>query len=331
MKRGWMLGAGLGLLALGMGAGYAVGLRAGGSSSGDVAAAGAAGPRVVTFVGGELSAEAVRSRIRDEGPLLAGRYATKEGLRALVQDMVRERILLAEARKKNHHLKPDVARQCDAALLESFLEAEFEAPERQRPISDEDLKAYFAAQQQALSRPAQVRLAHIFLAAPQADTARRERQQRAASSLLAEVKAAMVRDPEAFLSIARRRSEDTRTRPLGGELPLMAEPQVQQLLGSQVAGAVFVEAKPRGLLEQIIETPEGFHLVAVLERAEAASPSFEQVREVLKPRLARERRNTHHTAFVEGLERQAQVHIDEAALESLLVAQPPGPGASAGK
>ncbi len=331
MKRGGMLAAGLGLLILGGGVGYAVGLRAAGSSAGSEGAAEAPGPVVAAFAGGELSAEAVRARLREEGPLLADRYATKEGLRDLVQGMVRERILLAEARKKKHHLQPAVARQCDAALLESFLEAEFEEPERRRPISDEELKSYFAAQQQALSQPAQVRLAHIFLAAPRSDAALRERQQRAASSLLAEVKAAMAREPEAFMSIARRRSEDSRTRPLGGELPMMAEPRVQQVLGEQVAGAVFGESKPRGLLERIIETPEGFHLVAVLEHAEAVSPSFEQVREMLEPRLARERRDTNHAVFIEALEKQAQVRIDEASLESLLAGPSSGSGASAGK
>ncbi|HEX8821041.1 MAG TPA: peptidylprolyl isomerase [Archangium sp.] len=326
MKRGLLWGAGLGLLILGGGAGYAVGLHAG-ASAGSEGAAEAAGPVVAAFAGGELSAETVRARIHDEGPLLADRYATKEGLRELVQGMVRERILLAEARGKKHHLRPAVVRQCDAALLESFLEAEFEEPERQRPISEAELKTYFAAQQQTLSRPAQVRLAHIFLAAPSADVSLRERQRRAASSLLSEVKAAMAREPEAFTSIARRRSEDTRTRALGGELPLMAEPQVQQVLGVQVAGAVFGESKPRGLLEGLIETPEGFHLVAVLERAEATNPSFEQVRELLQPRLARERRDTNHAAFLSALERQAQVRIDEASLDSLLAS----PGASAGK
>ncbi|WP_309893699.1 peptidylprolyl isomerase [Archangium sp.] len=317
MKRGLMWGAGLGLLVLSGGVGYSVGLRAGASSQSE-AAAEAPGPVVAAFVGGELSAEAVRARIRDEGPLLADRYKTKEGLRELVQGMVRERILLAEARGKKHHLQPSVVRQCDAALLESFLEAEFEEPERRRPLSEAELKTYFAAQQAALSQPAQVRVAHLFLAAPSAEASLRERQRRAASSLLAEVKAAMAKDPESFTSIARRRSEDTRTRPLGGELPLMAEPQVQQVLGAQVAGAVFGESKPRGLLDRIIETPEGFHLVSVLERAEASNPSFEQVRGVLEPRLARERRNTNHAAFISALEKQVQVRIDEAALEALL-------------
>jgi peptidyl-prolyl cis-trans isomerase C len=318
MTRGWMLGAGLGLLVLGGGAGYVVGLRAGGASAETAGVAETSGPRVATFAGGELSAEAVRARIRDEGSLMADKYATREGLRELVQSMVRERVLLAEARAKNHHLRPAVVRQCDAALLESFLEVEFEAPERQRPITDEELKSWFARQQPLLTRPAQVRLAHIFLAAPEADSALRERQRRAASALLAEVKAAVARDSEAFTTVARRRSEDTRTRPLGGELPPMAEPQVRQVLGAQVAGAVFSEARPRGLLGQVVETLEGFHLVTVLERTEAVSPSFEQARELLKPRLARERRDVNHAAFIEALERKAGVRIDEAALEALM-------------
>lgn len=317
MNRGWMFGMGVGLLALGSGAGYAVGVRSSGPAVEASESRSAPGAVVATFVGGRLTAEDVRARLRDEGPLLAEQHASKEGRRELVRSMVRDRLLLAEARKKGHHLRPAVARQCDAALLESFLSAEIDEPERQRPVTDEELRAWFSEHQQSLARPEQVRLAHIFLAAPEADAALRERQRRAAFTLLAEVRAAVAKDPYAFATLARQRSEDTRTRPLGGELPMMTEPQVLEALGARVASAIFAEARPSGVLEQLIETPEGFHVVRVLERVEAVKPSFEQLREVLAPRVARERRGARQSSLVEALERQAQVQLDEAALDAL--------------
>ncbi len=306
--------AALTLLGTGLAAGYSLGVH--GHSRADVPAPSSA-PIVARFQGGTVTADALRARIREEGPLMAERYATREGKRTLLQSMVREQILLAEARQKGYDRAPGVARQCEAALMEAFLECEFEQPERQKPITHEELEAYFQRQREQLARPAQVRLAQIFLAAPEGDTARREQQRRAAIALLAQVKTALTRDREAFTPLARQRSEDPRSRPLGGELPPMTEARLKEFLSESAAAPILGKEERLGLHDGVLESPDGFRIVTVLAREREVVPDFEQMRGALEPNYARERRNERYTAFVTAAEQRAQVHIDDAMLDAV--------------
>jgi hypothetical protein len=58
----------------------------------------------------------------------------------------------------------------------------------------------------------------------------------------------------------------------------------------------------------------------VHERAPASEPTLDEVKELLRPRLARERREKAYEAFVATLEQQARIQVDEQALTSVSVA-----------
>src|SRR5688572_29600967 len=69
------------------------------------------GPVVATYLGGTLTADALRARMAEEGPLLRQRYSTPEGKQELLQRMVRERMLASDARQKGYDRDPRVVRQ----------------------------------------------------------------------------------------------------------------------------------------------------------------------------------------------------------------------------
>ena len=314
------MAAAVALLAAGVGLGYALGRHGNSSASSGEHSAQEAGPAIATFEGGVLSSAEVRARIAEEGPLAREQYRTRGGVQALVEQMLRERLLLLDARRKGYDQDPRAARACEAALSELYLERELDEPERKRVASDEELKAFFEKHRDAYSRSARARIARILLAAPQADGAARARQKAAATALLAELQTALRKDAGAFATAARKRSEDSRTRPLGGELPMLTEAQLREGAGDAVASAVFVAPAPQGLLPQVLETPEGFQLVQVLEREEAREPSFEQTRELLRPRYAREHREQRLASLHAELSRRANVQLHPEALDTLVPA-----------
>jgi peptidyl-prolyl cis-trans isomerase C len=283
---------------------------------------------VATFQGGEITAEDVRARITAEGPLMREQYSTREGQLALVDQMVREQLLALDAQKKGYHRDPRVTRQCDAALSELYMERELDAPERQRPLGDDELEAHFQKHRAQYARPERARIARILLAAPAGDVGARARQKAAAGALLRELTGALGKDSGAFASAARRRSDDPRTRPLGGELPMLTREQLLGAVGPEVADAVFSASRPSGLLPQVLETPEGFQLIQILEREPALEPTFDQVREQLRPRLARERREARQKELFETLSRQANVRLlpENLPAPAPASARTPGPG-----
>jgi hypothetical protein len=308
-----------GFLLAGGGLGYALGASRGEGASGTASQSGApSSPVVAVFQGGAITVEDVRARIRAEGPMLREQYASREGQLALVEQMVRERLVLLDARRKRYDVDPLVTRQCEAAITELYLERELEEPLRQRPITDDELRASFEENQEQYARPERVRLARLLLAAPADDPEARAKQKQAASALLKELAAALRKDPGAFGAVARRRSADPRTRPLGGELPMLTDAEVRQSLSPPVADAVFATPRPEGLLPHPVESPEGFEILQVLDREQAAAPSFDLAREQIRSRLARERRESRHREIIEVLARQANVQLRPESLAGLM-------------
>jgi parvulin-like peptidyl-prolyl isomerase len=312
-----LLGLGAFFLAGGF-AGYGVGRwTAGTGESSGTTSAVAEGPAVATYNGGSITARTLRERMAEEGPLLRQRYTTTEGKQELLQRMVREQVLAGEARQKGYDRNPQVVRQCEGALVGAYLEQELEAPERNRSVADAELRTFFEQHRSEYSQPARARVAHLFLEAAEGDAAKRSRQRGEAQALLKQLRSAVKRDRDAFTTLARSRSEDVATRPYGGELPAMTETEMREVLGSELTSAVLAASTTEGLLEQIFETPRGFHIVWLVERQSAVSPDFESLRETVSTRFIQSRRSTRHSEFMASVEQRAQLQVNQAALEAV--------------
>jgi peptidyl-prolyl cis-trans isomerase C len=326
MKLRVMLGVGAIFMAGGI-AGYGVGRGAGSTETSESQLEAVQGGAVATYSGGVITGQALRDRMAEEGPLLRQRYTTLEGKRELLQRMVRERVLASEARQKGYDRKPGVIRQCEGALVGVYLEQELEVPERNRTVADKELRAFFEQHRGEYTQPERARVAHLFLDAPEADAGKRSRQRAEAQVLLRQLRAAVKKERDAFTSLARSRSEDAATRPFGGELPAMSATELTETLGSDLAGVVFAANSVEGLVEQVVETPRGFHLVWVIERQPAVSPDLESLRETVSTRFLQSRRNTRHAEFMAAVEQRAQLQVNQAALEAVA---PPASSQSAG-
>ena len=89
------------------------------------------------------------------------------------------------------------------------------------------------------------------------------------------------------------------------------------LLGAEV---VKIENPKAGdLAAAVVESPRALHVVRLLGREEGYQPSFEEMKEAIRERLAAERRRVAYDAFVEQLRKQAGVKVDEKAIEALRV------------
>jgi peptidyl-prolyl cis-trans isomerase C len=272
---------------------------------------------VATYAGGTISTDELQARMAEEGPLMRQRYTTPEGKQELLWRIVRERVLASDARSKGYDREPRVVRQCEGSLVGLYLEKELEAPERERSIPGAELRAFFEQHRDEYAQPARARIAHLLLEASEDEPARRDNQRAVATTLLSQLRAQLKKDPDAFATLARGRSEDAATRPFGGELPVMTEAQLREVLGAEPTARVFDTSAQRGLLEQVIETPRGFHLVRVIEREPAVTPDFEVLRETLRTRYQQVRRDTRKAEFMAAVEQRAQLQVERAALDAV--------------
>lgn len=270
-------------------------------------------PRVATFRGGEVGAAAVRAALVQEPAAL--RSGNSEVAKRVLGDLVRTRVLASLAAERGYDKDPELAQRQAEQLASLYLDKEFEGPERSKPPTDDEVRAYFEAHHGDFLRPELVRVAVI--AFPGATAAERNGKRAKAGAALAEVRR-REKDYYAFGDLARRRSEDPKTASRQGELPFMTREELAAATAPEVATAAFGMAGPGKVHPAVIEAASGLFVLKLLGHEPARDSKFEDLRDTLRARLASERRAEHRKAFLDRIWKEAEVHVDESALREVV-------------
>jgi peptidyl-prolyl cis-trans isomerase C len=91
-----------------------------------------------------------------------------------------------------------------------------------------------------------------------------------------------------------------------------------------VSAAVFQMQKP-GDKAGPVETPKGFEIVKLQNKTVALDKKFDEVKEMVRQRIARERRTKDYDDFIKRLREQGNVKLDDAEIAKLPNPEP-GPG-----
>ena len=267
------------------------------------------GPVVARFGDHAIGADQARAALASQR--LAVRSGGAGSAKEIVQDLARTRVLALRATEKGYDRDPDVVRRHAEQLATLYLEKEVGALP---PPSDADVRAYLEAHRAELAQPERVRAAVISFAAASAGDRAAKRAKAAAA-----LKDALARRAEyyAFGELARARSEDPRTAARNGELGELTREELTAAIGPEVAAAAFAMPKP-GIHEAVIESASGCHVLKVIARVPAYEPRFEEVRDRLRERLLNERRAERRKAVVDEAWKQADVRIDDDALQKLV-------------
>lgn len=300
-------------------AGYVRGREAGGGAGAMLPVSGKPGTPVATFDGVSLTDADLKAQLEEQAPFVRARYASAEGKREFLDNLVRFELLAREAQKKGYAKDPDIVRQHKRNMVALYVQREFEEPQQKQPIPEEELRKYYEDHKSDYVRPERVRAAHVLFAAPSDDAAKRKDRRAAAEAALAELREKDARDYSAFGALARKASEDVASRPLGGDLQFLSREDLAKRAGEEVAQAAFGAAEMGRVLDTIVETPKGFHIVKVLGKENPLDLAFEGVKDSIRSRLVYERRSAAYKTFLEGLNQKAGLKIDAAALEAVKV------------
>lgn len=134
-----------------------------------------------------------------------------------------------------------------------------------RDITDEQARAWYDANQESLRIPPAFHAAHVFLTRHEKSKPNREAEIRA---LHMQLKSGQI----TFASAAAKYSEDSRTKPLQGDLGWFTRDRMP---------AEFVEAVERmrvGQLSEPVLTPLGWHIIRLIEKRPSRVPSFEDAK-----------------------------------------------------
>jgi peptidyl-prolyl cis-trans isomerase C len=267
------------------------------------------GTRTITV--GEF-AEAIAAK----GPFLQARYNSPERRRELLDQMVRFELLAQEAEREGFDERPEVQRTRNQVLIRRFLKQHYEDRIQLTDIRDEEVRQYYDAHRSEFDKPEQVRASHILVHS-------RATAQRVLRQILDNPT-----DVRLFRELSERHNEDPATRDRFGDLRFFSRPEQRQSDEPEVAAAVATAAFSittiGGVHPELVETPEGFHIVKLTGRRAALSRSLEDASRPIRHRLWRERREQAVEDLVGRLRSEADVHEDLSLLSEVHIDLPAG-------
>ncbi len=294
-------------------AGYGYGHRTAATSP--LAAATAAGPAIAKFRGGAVPRAALEAEIAQQPEVIRAALRAPAARKTLVDSVVRREVLAHEAERLGWQKDPEFVRRYEDALDKFYVEKAFEAPQRKKAPTDDEVRAFYDANRAGLGRPERVRVAAVSFFAPEGDAARAAKKAKAESAL---ARLRRKDDAATFAALARSESEDAQSRLSNGELPFATREELAARLGGEVAEAAFAAGKVP-LVPRVVETPRGLHVVKVLGREAGYEPAFDEVKESIRSRLAADRRATAYQAFLDQVWKDAGVTVDAKAVAELHV------------
>jgi peptidyl-prolyl cis-trans isomerase C len=300
---------------------------AGCTRSGQGGAARAASPDtpVATVDGAPILRGDLERRVR---LVTGGEEEADPALRAgLLEQLVEERLLLAEAERRGITLAPaDVeghAKRLEAAMgrdaYERTLEVQGLTPEgfrsqvrdqllaeailqtvpKPKPITEHEVRAFYQERRSEFAQPEQYR-ARVITAASRPD---------------AEALRARLASGADFARLAAEKSTSPE-RDRGGDLGFVPRGQLPPEFDAAVE-----RLKP-GELSPVVESPYGFHVLRLEERRPARQQTLDQAREEIARILNMGRAEAAHERWIADLRAKAKVEILDADLKA--AAEPAG-------
>lgn len=270
-------------------------------------------PVVATVGSAAITAAQYKARLDEQAPFIRSRYTNLERKQEFLNGLIQFEVLAQEAQRRGLDKDAEVQEALRKLMVQRMIR---QVTEELKPPSEAEVRRYYEEHRAEFVRPEQVRLSHIFLAAPRED-ARRAQVKAEALALLARARARQAESRQGgFEELARERSDDSASKPMGGDLGPRTAEELTQAWGAALARAAFSLQSPNEL-GPLVETEKGFHVVELKLRQAGLNHSLESVKERIESRLLAERRTQALESLVKELKERAQVHIDEKVLDGV--------------
>ena len=281
---------------------------------------------VVATVGTEtITADELKKRLEETSPFLRARYNTLDRKKEFLDNLVRNELLAQEARRQGFDKSPAVEEQMKRAMIQELIKHQLDEKLTGADIAEADLKKFYDAHQDDFVKPERARIFHILLSAK--DAKEKVAAHKLALALLKDIEAREKKgEVNAFQTVAMKESKDQLSAPMGGDLRFLSKDELSKAYNPQLASAAF-DLKSPGDKAGPLETPTGVELVKLQVKTVALNRSFDESKDSIRGRMARERRSREYDDWIKKLHETTKIAINDAELDKVQVegaAQPPG-------
>jgi len=286
------------------------------------------GPVVATVGSETITADDLKKRLEETSPFLRARYNTLERKKEFLDNLIRNELLAQEAEKQGLDKSPAVREQMKRAMIQELIKKQLDERLAGNDIADADLKKFYDAHLDDFQKPERARVFHIFL--PATDAKEKTAAKAKAVYFLKDIEAREKRgETNAFQVTATKESKDQLSAPMGGDLKFLSKDDLAKAYNTELADAAFALKNP-GEKSGVVETTTGIELIKLQVKTVALNRSFEDSKESIRGRIARERRSREYDEWVKKLREQTKVSVNDDELAKVVVegatAQPGMPG-----
>jgi parvulin-like peptidyl-prolyl isomerase len=268
------------------------------------------GNAVATWKTGRLTETELTALIAAEPGLTRSRLQDAAERESYVRKVVDVRLMAEEAIRRGLLEQPTIRQALLEHLARTLQEKEFSPEVIRARLNEAELQKTFDARVQSFSQPEKVRLAHIWLSAAEGSPDREAKRVKAVE-LLKTFRAKQSTDPSVFGRSASSSSDEVDSRSRAGDLGYLTKDQLSSRYGPAVADAAWTLQAP-GALSDLLESPDGFHLLQLSARARASTARFEDVKATLAAEWVEKRQADEMRELTQKLATAAEIRIESS-------------------
>jgi peptidyl-prolyl cis-trans isomerase C len=238
-----------------------------------------------------------------------------ERKKEFLDNLVRFEVLAKEAQRRGLDKDAEVVRTMKQVMIQKLLKDEFDK-QKMEDIPDSDVKKYWDEHSDEFNKPEEVRVSSILV-----------KDAATAKKVMADPRVKGV-DNQQFRNLVSEYSQDLATKDRGGDLRYFD--QKTKDVPKEIVEAGF-KLQNIGDTSPPVKTPQGLVILKLTGRRKALVRTLDEVKQQIRNKLYRDKRQESMEAFVKNLREKASIKVDEGKLAKVQVegAQPgqfPGPG-----
>ena len=183
-------------------------------------------------------------------------------------------------------------------------------------VTDGEIEEYYKKHQDEFQVPEKIKVSHILIAvAPDAPESEKKEKKAQAEEIHAKAKAG-----EDFSGLAKKYSDDTKTKNRGGVLGFFSKGSKNP----ELEKAAFSLKKDE--VSNPILTPKGYQIIKLLDTKEATTKSLEESKSRISNKLQQQKRNDAVTKLLEDLKAKTHVVIYDDVIKKIAESPEAQPG-----
>jgi peptidyl-prolyl cis-trans isomerase C len=253
----------------------------------------------------------VQTRIDKQAPFVRARYADPAKKRQLVDELVQNEALAADAARRGYDKEPDVQRAVKQEMVAVLVRKDFDAKLKVEDVPDADVEKYYNEHPADFHQKDAVGVNAIFVK----DKGKAARAY-AQAQTLPTGPANLEEQQERFREMVTKYSDVREAKSLAADLLFFSEDS--SVIPTPIIEAAF-ELKAVGDLAPPIKTDQGWAVILLTQKRPGINRPLPAVKRQIQQRLFREMRAKALEAFVEDLRKKSNITINDANLSKVVV------------